>query len=151
MANIRLGARRAMPDRLSGIYTEEEFQALPKWKRTELHNPNRKKGRVKIQVQKWEYYIKVKYGISEQDYWALYEAQGGVCAICHKVETTKRNPSVNYKNSTVRRLCIDHDHKTGIVRGLLCNHCNSILGHALDDATTLASAINYLSKNGAEL
>lgn len=46
------------------------------------------------------------------------------------------------------KLCIDHCHKTGKNRGLLCSSCNFALGHFKDDKTVLEKAIKYLSKDG---
>lgn len=73
------------------------------------------------------------YGITESDYLAMLEAQGGTCAICHQAE---RIPG--------RSLAIDHDHETGRVRGLLCASCNRGIGMLGDDVDRLASAIEYL-------
>jgi hypothetical protein len=53
-------------------------------------------------------------GVSDADYEALLAAQGGGCAICGNPPKT-------------RRLHVDHDHKTGKVRGLLCHRCNRAL------------------------
>lgn len=66
-------------------------------------------------------------------YEVLLKAQDGVCAIC-KV-ASNRNGS---------RLCVDHDHKTGNIRGLLCHYCNTVLGKMNDDVDLLQSAISYL-------
>lgn len=75
------------------------------------------------------------------DYEALAKRQGGkVCAICGLDEFEMR-----YKSK--RRLHMDHDHKTGKWRGLLCGNCNTMLGHAKDNPTTLLKAIQYLKGN----
>lgn len=60
------------------------------------------------------------YGLSEEDFLALEKKQGGVCAICLRPERRKIR-------GRVTRLSVDHCHKTGRVRGLLCSHCNSKL------------------------
>lgn len=72
------------------------------------------------------------YGLTLEQYEALYEAQGGVCWICQRA------------TGKVRRLAVDHDHKTGYVRGLLCKPCNSVLAHFRDDDITAARAVSYL-------
>ena len=75
--------------------------------------------------------IKETYGLEAGEYGILFDAQGGVCAICKG----KRN----------YRLDVDHDHKTGFVRGLLCKACNrKILPHARDSPDVLRSAADYL-------
>lgn len=73
------------------------------------------------------------YGLSTGDYQRLYDAQGGVCAICQRA------------TGASRRLSVDHDHKTGEVRGLLCRPCNTMLGHGRDDTRFFLRAVSYLS------
>lgn len=57
-------------------------------------------------------YVDRSYGISAAEYKILYDAQGGRCAICRRA------------TGKTKKLSVDHDHKTGEVRGLLCNPCN---------------------------
>lgn len=57
------------------------------------------------------------YGIDLDEYERMLAVQGGVCAICDQPEKAKN-----------RLLCVDHDHQTGVVRGLLCTRCNTALG-----------------------
>jgi Recombination endonuclease VII len=64
-----------------------------------------------------------RYGISVAEYDALLAKQGGVCAICRK--------------RSKRRLCVDHCHLTGTVRGLLCDRCNLGLGYLKEDQASL--------------
>lgn len=79
------------------------------------------------------------YGITEAEYQALHDAQGGVCAICGQPETRRtRGPHL-------RRLAVDHDHQTGKVRGLLCGDCNRGLGYFRDHPEILRQAVAYLS------
>lgn len=82
-----------------------------------------------------------KFGLTIEQYDDINERQKGLCAICQKPETTKGK----------LRLAVDHDHKTGIVRGLLCNTCNTALGKFYDDVDLLKSAIFYLEKSQVEL
>ncbi len=72
-----------------------------------------------------------KYGITLADVEAMTEAQGGLCKIC-------RIPQE-------RTLCVDHDHKTGRVRGLLCFACNRGIGSLRDNTSILHASIRYLS------
>jgi Recombination endonuclease VII len=70
-------------------------------------------------------------GVSKEQYASLFEIQKGCCAICGEVEKGKR-------------LCVDHDHKTGRVRGLLCHGCNFMLGHAKDCPERLRNGLKYI-------
>lgn len=71
------------------------------------------------------------HGLPLGGYAQMMAAQGGVCAICHEP------PSL-------RPLCVDHDHATGRIRGLLCTPCNHGLGFFKDDIHRLAGAMKYL-------
>jgi hypothetical protein len=82
--------------------------------------------------------IKHKYNLTEEIYDQMVLRQNGKCAICF-----------NYPKSSYPKLYIDHDHKTGKLRGLLCHTCNSGVGMLKDDKTILQSAINYLDSYAA--
>lgn len=76
--------------------------------------------------------VEKTYGISAQEYDRILKNQGGRCAICLNLTRTIR-------------LAVDHDHKTGRVRGLLCKRCNhDLLGAGHDDVEMLLRAIGYL-------
>jgi len=79
-------------------------------------------------------------GLTLEEFDSLLESQCGVCAICHEPETDKGN------NGETKRLAVDHCHRTGIVRGLLCGSCNRMLGQVDDRVEVLRTAIEYLSK-----
>lgn len=85
----------------------------------------------KVYHANWQ--LKNYYGIDLKDWEALYAKQGLRCAIC---------PAIENKNG--RRLCVDHDHDTGRVRGLLCNRCNRALGLFRDSPTIMKKALLYL-------
>lgn len=72
------------------------------------------------------------YGISVEDYLQMLKNQNGVCKICHQECKTKYS------------LSVDHNHKTGVVRGLLCNRCNRVLGMMEESVELFASAIKYI-------
>jgi len=82
-----------------------------------------------------------KYGITPEDYKTLLEQQQGRCKICSSSEVSRSRSSYN--------LFVDHDHKTGKVRGLLCHHCNMGLGHFKDDTKSLKKAIEYLNESSS--
>jgi hypothetical protein len=84
--------------------------------------------------------IKAKYGISKEDYLSLVERQENKCAICNNEETAPNT----WKKDKARRLAIDHCHKTGIIRGLLCYRCNTTLGKVEDTPELLRNMAAYL-------
>lgn len=63
-------------------------------------------------------YIHSKYKLTQEQWDAMFEKQGRVCAIC-KTDTP----------STKHGWCIDHNHSTMVVRGILCHHCNTAIGY----------------------
>ena len=82
------------------------------------------------------------YGISLSQYEWLLAKGNGVCWICLRPETLKRQKKAPYSES----LYVDHDHTTGMIRGLLCNNCNSGVGYFDDSPEILKAAIVYLEK-----
>lgn len=80
------------------------------------------------------------YGITIDQYNEMVEKQNNKCLICLKPET-------RVQKGKIRRLCVDHCHKTGKVRGLLCCNCNRGLGAFSDDIQSLLNAIQYLKSN----
>lgn len=81
----------------------------------------------------WNY--RKKYGITLKQYNELLVAQNGVCILCGKKDA--------YKNKG-RNLFVDHNHKTNIIRGLLCSRCNTMLGHI--ELVGVEKVLKYLSK-----
>lgn len=78
-----------------------------------------------------------KYGLTLDDYTAMWHAQGGRCAICRREETAMRQ-------GVPKMLAVDHDAVTTRVRGLLCFACNVGLGFFADNRDSLRAAIAYL-------
>ncbi len=89
-----------------------------------------------------DYGYKKKYGITFDEYEEMLLQQGGVCAICEKPETI-------YLREKLARMAVDHDHKTGAVRGLLCRQCNNGLGCFKDDTDIISKAIDYLATHAS--
>ncbi len=81
-----------------------------------------------------------KYGITRSQWTAMYEQQGGLCAICGRTLSAELTTRVGSGIKT----CVDHCHETGAVRGLLCDHCNKGLGSFRDKIDLLRSAVGYL-------
>ena len=91
-----------------------------------------------------EQHLKYKYGVTHEQFTEAWERQGGKCAIC-SIEL----PDLMTYDNRRRGYAIDHNHETMEFRGILCLHCNSLLGMARESARILASAIGYLEQNGS--
>lgn len=76
--------------------------------------------------------LKSAFGIDINEYERILTEQSGCCAICQK------------EPSNGKYLCVDHNHKTNVVRGLLCHWCNKALGFLADDPARLIKAALYL-------
>ena len=102
----------------------------------ELANPDRVKAKTAkrtkyVQSLPYPQQILQKYGLSPEGYMELLRVQDNKCAICGSEPTRFR-------------LSVDHCHKTGKVRGLLCSSCNRGLGYLKDDQETVKKALQYL-------
>jgi len=89
-------------------------------------------------ARNWQ--LKKKYGLEPGEFDVWWQACRGKCFICKKsmdVPRLSRGQGLNV-------VAVDHDHKTGKIRGLLCNACNKGLGLFKDDVEILNSAIQYL-------
>ena len=80
-------------------------------------------------------HYKNKFGITLKEYRGMLKSQNKKCAICGNGKSANPNG---------RRLSVDHDHKTGRVRALLCGNCNAGLGSFMDNSKLLRKAISYL-------
>lgn len=100
----------------------------------------------RVQSNKWEAknkdkkrhlksHLKQTYGVSLEQCDELRKAQDCRCRIC----------GIHESEATHGRLCVDHCHSTGRVRGLLCKKCNSALGLLGENRDTLRAAIEYLN------
>ncbi|QJD50167.1 endonuclease VII [Mycobacterium phage Danforth] len=93
----------------------------------------------------WERRLMDTYGITAEEYWAIYEFQlaankkrglTGACYICGRATGKGR-----------KKLSVDHCHTTGFVRGLLCGPCNrDVVGHLRDDPTAFTRGFTYLTQ-----
>ena len=88
------------------------------------------------------------YNISLTEYARMFSEQNGVCAICSQPESSKMpGRKTDASEPRVRDLSVDHDHKTGAVRGLLCNSCNHMLGEARDSVEVLLAGADYIRRH----
>ena len=111
-------------------------------RRWQVENPERYRakqreyvetGRKRISMRK--YHLKRKYGLTLEEYGAMLEAQNHVCAICLEARPDERT------------LHVDHDHETGVIRGLLCFRCNNALGDFREEYELFQRAANYLDRD----
>ena len=110
-----------------GIHKKHEFYGEKRWgeQGTDRREYDRRR------------HLEIAYGMTLEQFDALLEQQEGVCAVC-----LSDNPSLNNGNWS-----IDHDHTTGAVRGIVCHHCNIMLGGARDNIDTLRNAVTYLERH----
>jgi hypothetical protein len=110
---------------------EKACQISKNWyKKNSIVICNKKKQERKLNPSRTKFIeIKCKYGISEQQYNSLFNNQNKRCKIC---------------KSLLNKPYIDHDHSSGIIRGLLCNKCNSLIGCFFENINNIQSAILYL-------
>jgi hypothetical protein len=84
----------------------------------------------------WSSELKRRYNMSVEEYKELLDKQGGRCAFCRK-KPRARDP----------RLAVDHDHRSGLVRGLLCKRCNhDLLGFFGEDPDYYQRIADYLRR-----
>ncbi len=84
-----------------------------------------------------KYQLKAEYGLTHETFQELLDSQGGKCACCDK-DLASLETRVN------KRYHVDHDHKTGQVRGILCAGCNTAIGLLGDDVSAVQRAVDYL-------
>jgi len=130
-------------DRLTYACASCEIKSVKKW--NEKNKAKRKLYMSQYCEENWEI-LRIKwkeknlqklYNFSYEEYTKLLVEQDNKCAICQY----ESKPTDKFT------LCVDHDHETGKVRGLLCNNCNRSLGLLKDNIIVLNNAIKYLEKN----
>lgn len=118
-SNITKGAKKVSKNG-KAYYHYEEYKK--EWDR---------KNATRLKQQDADKHIKKKYGLTRTAYDKILMTQGGGCAICG-----------NLKN----RMCVDHEHESGLVRGVLCVPCNTALGALKDNPVFAYQASGYLNK-----
>jgi len=112
-------------------YLKNTVRIKERSKEWRLKNPERSRYLIRRSKLK-------KYDLTMEDYDAIFIAQKGKCQICRK-------PITKHAFET----CVDHDHNTHEVRGILCRRCNRALGFFDDDCSIVTSAAEYLQLSGA--
>lgn len=79
------------------------------------------------------------------EFMTLYDSQKGGCKICGTALATEGTDLRGGIKRLAQEPCVDHCHTTGAVRGLLCFHCNTALGHVFDSQEVLSKMIAYLA------
>ena len=95
-------------------------------------------------IKKRDENLKRVYGIGIQENNTLLEQQNHRCAICESIDPKGRKSG---RGGGVDVFYVDHDHKTGKVRGLLCNICNRTMGYIGENSGVLEEMIKYLQKH----
>lgn len=80
------------------------------------------------------------YGISQEEFEQMLLKQNGVCFICKNKETKPSNAGGN------KNLSVDHCHKTGRVRSLLCQRCNTVVGLLEESADLCQETMRYIKE-----
>lgn len=88
-----------------------------------------------------------RYGLTEYTFANLWDKQCGECGICG-TQMLDIGDYATGRNRPEAACCVDHDHETGAVRGLLCMSCNLLLGYAKDSPQRLEAAKQYLIQLG---
>lgn len=135
-------------DEFERYYHPERKKHYRRWSRCKECNKNRlveyrknisrdTEKALRRKEQKRNINLIANYGVTLEDYYKILKDQAYCCAICHDSWIDAEND---------REWPLDHCHKTGIIRGILCFNCNALLGHSKDDEDTLLNAISYLRK-----
>lgn len=111
-------------------YKADRQKAIAATKKWQAANPD------KVKLLRRKRQLKDMYGLSIEQFEAMYQAQDGRCAAC--ADPLFDEPHGRH---------VDHCHATGKVRGILCGGCNIALGHAKDDTERLKALIRYLEKS----
>lgn len=117
-------AAKKAPDQLRAERNARRLKRQSEWDETRREVERRRR---------YGSWLRRQYGISIEQFDAMYELQGGKCGICADRQPRGRGG-----------FHVDHCHATGAIRGLLCATCNMLLGMAEDSIDRLRSAMDYL-------
>lgn len=126
--------------KISSACRECRAKRLVEWRES---NPGRyasQKARAAAQLRKGHHHLRQRYGLTMDEFNAIATKQNWVCAICGCAEVRKG----------ASRLSVDHDHKTGRVRELLCHKCNLAVGAIKENVGTAKALVEYLVRHSTE-
>jgi hypothetical protein len=115
--------------RSAAVYAQKRLD--PEWMAKQ-----REIGKLRTPEQRRKETLKSRYKMTTEDYAALVESQNGVCAICSREPTEKEG-----------KLGVDHNHKTGAVRQLLCRYCNHLVDILEDKGELVLRAYQYIARH----
>lgn len=127
-ADVLRVTARCLDCKKQGILTARKATGKPL-----LCATHRRARRTKRRDYSHDRHIGEVYGLSTAEYNSIKAHQGGTCALCLRA------------TGATRKLAVDHDHATGLIRGILCKPCNrNVLGQARDDVEFFERCIEYL-------
>ncbi len=142
VCNLGIGYLGDSPERMvrASEYLARELSAKESWAgRGKLSPPARteeeRKARLRTNTRKF------LYGLTDQEFERMLEQQAGLCWVCGcllEISVTPRRGN--------KRVCVDHDHQTNQVRGLLCNNCNAGMGSMKESPALLVRASEYIAR-----
>lgn len=103
-------------------------------KTRKINNKRAKLWRDKNPLIEKAHKLKQRFGITLEEYNKIFSSQGGCCKICG-----------THQKDFEKSLFVDHNHKTGKIRGLLCSRCNAAIGMMKENCDWLKNAIDYLN------
>lgn len=119
---------------LTGAEIQRRYRARHPERAREQHRASMERYRERQPFRTHDRHLRWRYGIGATDYAVLLERQDGRCALCGT-----EDPGRNRKY-----FCVDHDHETHLVRGLLCVNCNLGIGYLGDNVAGIERALRYL-------
>lgn len=113
-----------------------KYAATPSGRQAKLKYRSANLTKVREADSRWQ--RMKKYGLTDAAHAALFDQQGGLCALC----------GTDRPGGRFNVLVVDHCHETGCVRGLLCHRCNVALGALGDTPKSIAAALKYVEGKG---
>jgi len=124
---------------LKSIYCHNCHKKINKARRSKPGYNEKRQAKRKYSDRDRDWRLRTKYGISLEEFNRVFLSQDSRCALCRSQHSDNKN------------FVVDHCHKTGTFRGILCSYCNRALGMFKDDIQVLKKAIAYLKEDKNEI